>query len=119
MKFLIILLSLIIFQTEYPHTAQNKDFIVKYKFEKKDDGKTYMLGHIAFQKNNKNGINTNMIVVGHRIGTVPDLSDGTFKLELPDKKGKILVWNSKYKDKWKFEYEVELSQDKDFTIGDN
>ena len=117
MKFLIILLSLIIFQTEYPHTAQNKDFIVKYKFEKKDDGKTYMLGHIAFQKNNKNGINTNMIVVGHRIGNVPQM-DGTFELELPDEKGEILVWNSKYKDQWKFKYKVELSQHKDFTIGD-
>ncbi|ADR21851.1 hypothetical protein MATR_05160 [Marivirga tractuosa] len=50
MKTLLILFSLVIFQTEYPHTAQNKDFMVKYKFEKKDDGKTYMLGHIAFQK---------------------------------------------------------------------
>ncbi|WP_296621115.1 hypothetical protein [Marivirga sp.] len=118
MKFLMIILSIIIFQTEYKHTAQNKDFMVKYKFEKKDNGKTYMLGHITFQKNNKNGINTNMIVEGHRIGTVPQM-DGTFKLELPDKKGEILVWNSKYKDKWQFKYKVELSQDKDFTIGDN
>ncbi|MGJ3235372.1 hypothetical protein [Marivirga sp.] len=59
-----------------------------------------------------------MIVEGHRIGTVPQM-DGTFELELPDKKGEILVWNSKFKGKWKFEYEVELSQDKDFTIGDN
>ncbi|WP_340152163.1 hypothetical protein [uncultured Marivirga sp.] len=118
MKFLIILFSLIIFQTEYPHTAQNKDFMVKYKFEKKADGKTYMLGHITFQKNNKNGINTNMIVEGHRIGTVPQM-DGTFELELPDKKGQILVWNSKYIGKWRFDYEVKLSRDKDFTIGDN
>ncbi|MGM0579293.1 MAG: hypothetical protein ACQETL_01345 [Bacteroidota bacterium] len=118
MKFLIILFSLIIFQTEYKHTAQNKDFIIKYNFVERD-GKTYMHGHITFKKNNKNGINTNLGVVGHRIGTVPDVSDGTFKLELPDKKGEILVFNSKYKDKWKFEYKVELSQDKDFTIGDN
>ncbi|ADR21850.1 hypothetical protein MATR_05170 [Marivirga tractuosa] len=59
-----------------------------------------------------------MIVEGHRIGTVPK-KDGTFELELPDKKGEILVWNSKYKDKWKFEYKVELSQAKDYTIGDN
>ena len=118
MRFLMILLSIIIFQTEYPHTAQNKDFMVKYKFEKKGDGKTYMLGHIKFQKNNKNGINTNIGVIGHRIGTVPKM-DGTFELELPDKKGEIFVWNSKYKDQWKFEYEVELSHDKDYTIGDN
>jgi len=118
MKILIILFSLIIFQTEYPHTAQNKDFMVKYKFEKKDDGKTYMLGHIAFQKNNKNATNTNLMVEGHRIGTVPK-KNVTFKLEVPDKKGQILVHNSKYKNRWKFDYKVELSRDKDSTIVDN
>jgi len=117
MKFLIVLFSLVIFQTEYPHTAQNKDFMVKYKFEM-EEGKIYLIGHIAFQKNNKNATNTNLMVEGHRIGTVPK-KDGTFKLEVPDKKGKIMVHNSKYKDRWKFEYKVELSQDKDFTIGDN
>lgn len=44
MRFLMILLSIIIFQTEYPHTAQNKDFMVKYKFEKKVMEKLICLG---------------------------------------------------------------------------
>ncbi|HET8859466.1 hypothetical protein [Marivirga sp.] len=72
MKFIIaILLSFIFFQAEYQHTFQNKDFIIKYNFEKKDN-KTYMIGHIVFQKNNKNAINTNLMVIDHQIGAVPN-----------------------------------------------
>ncbi len=55
-----------------------------------------------------------MGVVDHRIGTVPDLSDGTFKLELPDEKGEILVHNARYK-KFNFKYNVEQTPKLDFS----
>jgi len=116
MKILIIIFSLILFQSEYQFTEQNKDFIVKYKFEM-ENGKTYLHGEILFQKNNKAALNTNIMIEEHRIGTVPQ-KDGTFKLLIPETTGEILVHNTKY-DKWQFKYKVELSKDKDFTIGDN
>jgi hypothetical protein len=116
MKILIVILGLIFFQSEYRFIEQNNDFIVKYKFEI-ENNKTYLLGHIAFQKDKKNAINTNLMIEGHRIGTVPQ-KDGTFKLLIPETTGEILVYNTKY-DKWQFTYKVKLNPAKDFTNGDN
>ncbi len=103
MKILLFTFFLLFQNQDYSFKYENEEFKILYSYERSEN-KNYIIGLIEHNETGEKAVNTNILVEGHQIGTVTKL-DGTFKIETPDKKGKLIVHKVGYQ-KILIEYSV-------------